>query len=210
MATIGLALRVVDDFGLDKLQFEEFAVPEPGTGEVLVRIRAASLNYRDLMVATGRYNPRMEKPRTLGSDAAGVVEAVGAGVTRWAVGDRVCSLFFQGWDFGPMPQDAQHSALGEAVDGVFATHRLFAEDGVISAPGFMTDEEASTLPCAGLTAWNALAVNGRLKAGETVLVLGTGGVSLFALQMAKTMGARVIATSSSDEKLERARGAGRR
>ena len=199
------SLRVVDSFGLDKLRFEDIELPDPGPGELLIRIRAASLNYRDLLVAKGLYNPRLAMPRTLGSDAAGQVVAIGPGVTRFAAGDRVCGLFFQQWSTGPLPQDAMRHALGESIDGIFTTYRVLPESGVIATPAYLSDEEAATLPCAAVTAWHALIADGNLQPGETVLVLGTGGVSLFALQIAKLHGARVIVTSSSDDKLQRAR-----
>ena len=208
MSEMAKVLRIDGGFGFEHVKLEEWAVPEPGAGEVLVRFRAGSLNFRDLWIVKGQYNPRMKMPKTLGSDAAGDVLAVGAGVTRCKVGDRVTSLFFQRWETGPTPADAMRHALGESIDGVFATHRVLPENGVIRTPDYLTDEEAATLPCAGLTAWDALVAVGGLKPGETVLTLGTGGVSLFALQMAKALGAKVIATSSSDEKLERARALG--
>jgi NADPH:quinone reductase-like Zn-dependent oxidoreductase len=192
-------------FGLDNLKREQDPVSEPGRGEVLVRLRAASLNYRDLMIALGHYNPKMALPRILGSDAAGEVLAVGDNVTLFKPGDRVCSLFFQDWLDGEIQPLTGKSALGGVIDGVFATARVLPETGLIHAPAHLSFEEAATLPCAALTAWNALVEQGRLRAGQTVLTLGTGGVSLFALQIAKLHGATVILTSSSDEKLARAR-----
>jgi NADPH:quinone reductase-like Zn-dependent oxidoreductase len=191
-------------FGLENIAHETVEVPAPGPGEVLVTLHAASLNYRDLMVSLGTYNPKLQMPRILGSDAAGVVTAVGSGVTRFKVGDRVTSLFFQNWLSGEIDAATGPSALGGPIDGVFTTARLFPEHGLIPTLGYLTDEEAATLPCAALTAWNALIEKGHLAAGETVLLQGTGGVSLFALQIAKLHGARVIITSSSDEKLARA------
>ncbi len=202
------ALRIDGGFGFDKVRVETMAVAEPGAGEVLVRFRAASLNYRDLIVVKGQYNPRTFMPKTLGSDAAGEIVAVGEGVTRFKAGDRVMGLFFQRWMDGPVPADAMRYALGESLDGAFTTYRVLPEDGVIATPDYLTDEEAATLPCAALTAWHALVEAGALQAGETVLTLGTGGVSLFALQFARALGARVIATSSSEEKLERVRALG--
>jgi NADPH:quinone reductase-like Zn-dependent oxidoreductase len=195
-------------FGLDGVSLVPVELPSPGPSEVLVELRAASLNYRDLMVALGWYNPKLEMPRILGSDAAGVVTAVGSHVTRFKVGDRVTSLFFQDWQAGEIDAATGKSALGGPIDGVFTTARLFPEHGLIATPGYLTDEEAATLPCAALTAWNALIEKGHIAAGETVLIQGTGGVSLFALQIAKLHGARVIVTSSSDEKLARARALG--
>jgi len=201
------ALRLTA-FGLDNLSLEAVEVPAPGPHDVLVELHAASLNYRDLMVALGWYNPKLEMPRVLGSDAAGTVTAVGSSVTRFKPGDRVTSLFFQEWRSGEIDAATHKSALGDPIDGVFTAARLFPEHGLIPTPGYLTDEEAATLPCAALTAWNALVEKGHLAAGETVLVQGTGGVSLFALQIAKLHGARVIVTSSSDDKLARARALG--
>ena len=202
------ALRIEGALGLENLQVVSVPVEEPGRGEVRVRLRAASLNYRDLMTVVGTYNPKLQLPRIPGSDGAGEVTAVGEGVTQFKAGDRVTSLFFQDWLDGDQLPETGKSALGGAIDGTFVTERMFSEDGVIATPEFLTDEEASTLPCAALTAWNALVEKGRLAAGETVLVMGTGGVSVFALQFAKAQGARVILTSSSYEKLERGRGMG--
>lgn len=190
-------------FGLENLKIEEYQLPEIGPAAVHVRFRAASLNYRDLMVVLGQYNPTMQLPRIVGSDAAGEVVAVGSAVTLFRPGDRVCSLFFQDWLDGEIQPLTGKSALGGAIDGVFATERVLPETGLIHAPEHLSFEEAATLPCAALTAWNALVEQGHLHAGQTVLVQGTGGVSLFALQMAKMHGATVVLTSSSDEKLER-------
>jgi NADPH:quinone reductase-like Zn-dependent oxidoreductase len=201
------ALRI-SAFGLDHLELTTDDVPEPGPHEVLVDLHFASLNYRDLMVALGTYNPKLALPRILGSDASGTVAAVGSSVTRFKPGDRVTSLFFQNWQSGEIDATTGPTALGGPIDGVFSTARLFPEHGLIPTPTYLTDEEAATLPCAALTAWNALVEKGHLAAGETVLLQGTGGVSLFALQIAKLHGARVILTSSSDEKLTRARALG--
>ena len=198
-------LRLRDGFGLDHLKLEQQALPAPASFQVVVRFHAASLNYRDLMVALGHYNPKMELPRILGSDAAGEVVAVGDRVTRLKVGDRVASLFFQEWFEGEITKETGKSALGGSIDGVFATARLLPETGLIRIPDFLSFEQAATLPCAALTAWNALARKGQLRPGQTVLILGTGGVSIFGLQIAKAAGATVILTSSSDEKLERGR-----
>ena len=198
------ALRL-NAFGLDHLSLDPITLPAPGPLEVLVDLHAASLNYRDLMTVLGTYSPTMELPRVLGSDAAGIVTAIGTNVTSFKVGDRVTSLFFQDWHDGEVLPTTGKSALGGVIDGVFSTARLFPEAGLIHAPASYTHEEAATLPCAALTAWSALVEKGHLRAGQTVLILGTGGVSLFALQIAKAHGARVILTSSSDEKLARAR-----
>ncbi len=201
------ALRL-HSFGLDKLVLEEQELPALGPLDVHVRFHAASLNYRDLMVVTGVYNPLMELPRIPGSDAAGEVVAVGTGVTLFKPGDRVASLFFQNWHEGEIRNTTGKSALGGPIDGVFATERILPEGGLIRIPDALSFEEAATLPCAALTAWNALVEKGKLCAGQTVLLLGTGGVSVFALQFAKAHGARVILTSSSDEKLARGKALG--
>lgn len=197
------ALRLTA-FGLENLRLEQAELPPLGPTDVHVRFRAASLNFRDLMITLGSYNPKMELPRILGSDAAGEVVAVGTAVTRFKPGDRVASLFFQNWADGEIQPDTGRSALGGVIDGVFATERILPADGLIAIPAHLSFEQAATLPCAALTAWNALAEVGRVSPGETVLVLGTGGVSVFALQIAKARGATVIITSSSDAKLERA------
>ncbi len=178
--------------------------PQPGRGQVLVEVHAVSLNYRDLLVVKGQYNPRLPLPRIPCSDAAGVIAAVGPEVTRVKVGDRVCGLFMPGWVSGELNEVKARSALGGFVDGVLAEKVVLPEDGVLPTPPHLTDDQAATLPCAALTAWNALSAGG-VKPGDVVLIQGTGGVSLFALQFARLAGARVIGTSSSDVKLERAR-----
>ncbi len=201
--TTATVLRLRDGFGIDHLHVEQEEVPQPGPGQVHVRFHAASLNYRDLSVALGTYNPKMQLPRILGSDAAGEVVAIGEGVSSLKPGDRVTSLFFQTWQDGKATQEKGRAALGGPIDGVFATDRLLPETGVIRLPDALSFEQAATLPCAALTAWNALVEKGNLHAGQTVLILGTGGVSVFGLQFAKAHGAKVILTSSSDEKLAR-------
>ncbi len=189
---------------IDDLVPTERERPEPGPGQVLVRMRACSLNYRDLMVATGRYGGAPPAPGLVPlSDGAGEVEAVGEGVSRVAVGDRVAGCFFATWRDGPpLPEHHRH-ALGGSVDGVLSEYRLFDAEAVVRVPAHLGFEEAATLPCAGVTAWNALFAGTPLLAGQTVLTLGTGGVSMFAVQFARAAGARVIATSSSDAKLQR-------
>ncbi|BDU72983.1 zinc-dependent alcohol dehydrogenase family protein [Mesoterricola silvestris] len=192
--------------GLENLTLVERAEPRPGPREVQVRFHAASLNYRDLLFGLGSYNPNPRLPAIPGSDGAGEVTAVGEGVTRWKVGDRVCPSFMQAWVDGTLTPALQRSALGAGDrDGVLREFGVFSEEGLSAIPEHLSYEEAATLPCAALTAWNALVEVGGIKAGDTILTLGTGGVSLFALQLAKLHGARVIATSSSDAKLERAR-----
>jgi NADPH:quinone reductase-like Zn-dependent oxidoreductase len=198
------AYHLQNAFGIDNLVQVDLPDPKPGPGQVLLQMRAFSLNYRDLMVVKGLYNPKLRFPLVPLSDGVGEVAAVGDGVTRVKVGDRVCPLFMQKWLAGPVTDAAARSALGAGPDGVLAQHAVFHEDGVVVVPKHLSDEEAATLPCAGLTAWHALVGEGPLCAGDTVLVQGTGGVSIFALQFARLHGARVIATSSSDAKLQRA------
>lgn len=192
------------DFGLEALTLTERPQPEPGPGEVLVRVRAASLNYRDLLVAQGLYGGKPRFPLVPLSDAAGEVAALGPGVSRFQPGQRVTANFFQGWLSGEPSAEKFGTSLGARNDGVLAEYRCFPEDGLVATPGHLDDAGAASLPCAGLTAWSAVIGQGAVKPGEVVLVQGTGGVSLFALQFAKMAGAEVIATSSSDEKLARA------
>jgi len=186
----------------------EKAAAEAGPGQVLVRVHAVSLNFRDLMVVQGRYNPKMKLPRVPCSDGAGEVVAVGAGVTEWKPGDRVAGIFFQDWLEGPPAAAKQKGALGGDIDGMLATEVVLAETGLVRIPEHLSFAEAATLPCAALTAWNALFNVSNTRPGDTVLIEGTGGVSIFALQFAKMAGARVLGISSSDEKLERAKGLG--
>ena len=197
------ALVAQNGFGFDNLAITNRPDPSPAAGQVVLRLRAASLNYRDLMIAKGLYNPNMPLPRVLGSDGAGEIAAVGSGVTRWKPGDRAIGCFFQNWSDGPITDPATRSTLGGDRDGVIAEQVLLNEPGVVAIPDGLSFEEAATLPCAALTAWNAL-TQGKCGPGKTVLVQGTGGVSLFALQFAKALGANVFITSSSDEKLARA------
>ena len=182
--------------------------PTPGPGQALVRVRANSINYRDLLIAWGKY---MRNPVTGViplSDGAGEVAAVGPGVTRVAVGDRVAATFARGWVGGARQADTDMGDRGGSEDGMLAEYVLRGEEELVQLPAHLSFEEAATLPCAGVTAWVALCGFGALSAGDTVLVQGTGGVSIFALQLAKLFGARVIATSSSDAKLERLKALG--
>ena len=197
------AFEIQNKFGLDSLTLTERPDPKPSYGQVLIKLRSLSLNYRDLMVVKGLYNPKLPLPLIPFSDGVGEVVAVGEGVTRVNIGDRVAGIFFQKWLAGELTAEKAESALGGAIEGMLAEYVVLHEDGVVRVPEHLTDEEAASLPCAAVTAWNALFTSGSLKAGDTVLIQGTGGVSIFALQFALLAGARVIATSSSDEKLER-------
>lgn len=198
-----MRLWQVSKFGIDALEFAERPEPQPGPGEVLVRVRAVSFNYRDLMVVKGLYNPKMKLPRIPCSDGAGEVTALGEGVSAWKAGDRVAGIFMQKWLDGPPTGAKTKGALGGDIDGMLAEYVVLHEKGLVSIPPHLSFEEGATLPCAAVTAWNALAA-ASLTPGSTVLVLGTGGVSIFALQFARLMGARVLGISGSNEKLERA------
>ncbi|UQA63357.1 zinc-dependent alcohol dehydrogenase family protein [Polyangium aurulentum] len=199
------AIAIQGSFGLDSLALVDLPDPTPGPGQIVVRMRAASLNFRDLLTVKGLYNPRQPLPLVPLSDGAGEVVEVGAGVTRVKKGDRVCPIFTQGWIEGQFDAQKLVTTLGGPLPGVLSELFLGSEHGVVKIPAHLTDAEAATLPCAAVTAWNALFDAGQTKPGDTVLVQGTGGVSIFALQFAVAAGARVIVTSSSDEKLERAR-----
>lgn len=196
-------------FGIENLVVVERNEPRPSTNEVLVKFHAVSLNYRDLMFARGVYNPKARLPAIPFSDGAGEVVAIGADVKKYKVGDRVCPIFTQGWVEGPITIEKRRTTLGAGdLDGVLREYGTFDEGGLVQIPGHLSFEQAATLPCAAVTAWNALVVSGKLKAGDTVLALGTGGVSVFAVQFAKMHGARVIVTSSSDTKREKAKDLG--
>jgi NADPH:quinone reductase-like Zn-dependent oxidoreductase len=197
------ALVLQNAFGLENLEVVELPDPTPGPGQVLIRVRAISLNYRDLLIVRGHYNPKLKFPRVLGSDSAGEVVAVGPGVRSLAVGDRVIGCFMQHWIDGPITESAARSTLGSDHDGVLSDLNVVEENGVVPIPGDLRLTEAATLPCAAVTAWNALTTGG-CGPGKTVLVQGTGGVSIFALQLARALGARVLATSSREDKLARA------
>ena len=190
-------------FGIENLAIADRPEPKPGPGQVLVKMKAWSLNYRDIMMVKGWYNPKLNLPFVPLSDGVGEVIGVSDGVTRVKTGDRVAGCFMQRWSAGELTDAASKSALGGAIEGVLAEQVVLHEEGVVPVPKHLTDEEAATLPCAALTAWHALVTQGQLKAGDSVLVQGTGGVSIFALQFARMMGARVIATSSSNAKLGR-------
>ncbi len=198
-------MKVVElsTFTLDSVAVAERPDPRPGPGEVLIRVRACSLNYRDLLILKGLYNKKLPLPLVPLSDGAGEVAAVGDGVTRVKAGDRVAGCFMPAWVDGDPTEAKARSALGGGGTGMLAEYVVLPAEGVVRYPEHLSPEEAATLPCAAVTAWHALVTEGGLKAGDVVLTQGTGGVSIFALQFAKLCGARVIATSSSDAKLER-------
>ncbi len=203
------AWRFLKAFGLENLECVELADPRPGPGQAVVRVRACSLNYRDLVVSKGGYGRTVKPPLTPLSDGAGEVMAVGEGVTRVKVGDRVAAIFMQGWLDGPTDDAKAATALGGSIDGMLAEQVCLDASGLVPFPDHLNFEEASSLPCAAVTAWHSLFVSGGLQPGQSVLVQGSGGVSIFALQFAKQAGARVIATTSGkDGKEERLRALG--
>ncbi len=202
------AYEIQGSFGMDNLKCVERPDPAPGHGQVLVRMKAVSLNYRDLMMVRGHYNPRQPLPLVPCSDGVGEVVAVGEGVQRVGVGDRVATVFSQTWISGRPTAEKLSGTLGGPIDGTLSEMMVLDAEGVIPLPKDLSDVEGATLPCAALTAWSAMAELGDVSAGDTVLVQGTGGVSIFALQFALVLGARVIATSSNDAKLDRLRSMG--
>lgn len=197
-------LELQDDFGLDHLRIADRPDPEPGPGQVLLRMEAVALNYRDLLMVTGKYDPKLPLPAVPCSDGVGTITAVGPGVRSRTVGERVVPLFVQGWIGGRPDASLLHRALGGRIGGTLAELVVLDEDGVAPAPAHLDGPESATLPCAGVTAWNALAFQDSVGPEDTVLVQGTGGVALWAVQLAVLRGARVILTSSSRAKLERA------
>jgi NADPH:quinone reductase-like Zn-dependent oxidoreductase len=193
--------------GIAGLTLREDAGPQPGPREILVRVRANSLNFRELMVLSGNYPLPVKSDVVMGADGSGEVVDVGPGVSRVKIGDRVAASMFPRWLDGPIDWEYAPQ-LGGSLDGMLTEFVVLSEDGVVRIPEHLSFEEAATLPCAAVTAWNALTGARRLQAGDTLLTLGSGSVSLFALQFAKLFGARVIATTSSDEKASRLRAAG--
>ena len=198
------AWQITREFGIDNLTLVNRPDPQPGPGQIVVRVRAASLNYRDLITVKHGGLRGLTLPLVPLSDGAGEIVGVGDGVTRVGMGDRVAGIFFQNWLAGGPNAAHQASALGGALDGMLAEQVVLSEDGVVRIPDYMSYEDAATLPCAAVTAWQSMVSLGNMKAGDTALILGTGGVSVFALQFAVAAGVRSIVTSSSDEKLERA------
>jgi len=197
----------IPSFGIDSLELAEQSDKRPGPGEVEIAVRVVSFNYRDLLMVKGLYNPKLKLPRIPCSDGAGEVVSVGEGVAAFKPGDRVAGIFMQNWIDGPATPVKVKGALGGDIDGMLAQSVILRETGLVSVPKHLSFEEAATLPCAAVTAWNALSA-ADLKPGATVLIQGTGGVSIFALQFARLMGMRVLGVSGSDEKLERARALG--
>jgi NADPH:quinone reductase-like Zn-dependent oxidoreductase len=198
--------QIQDDWGFEHLRLATRPDPKPGPGQVLLKMKAASLNYRDLVVPIRGYGAFTGTlPLIPVSDGVGEVLEVGAGVTRVQVGDRVCPCFHQGWIAGEPNLERMTQTLGGPIDGAMADYMCLSEQGVVKVPSHLSDDEAATLPCAALTAWSALVAGEGLRPGARVLVQGTGGVALFALQFAKLVGAHVTVTSSSDDKLARAR-----
>ena len=203
-----MKLFEIQAFGLDHLRRTERLAPEPGADEVMIRVRAVSLNYRDLLTVQGKYNPHLGLPRVPISDGAGEIVSVGAEVTAWKPGDRVVVPFMPGWLDGELSAAKAASALGGDVDGLLREFATVRADALLPIPAHLGFEQAATLPCAAVTAWNGLFVSGNLQPGRTLLLQGTGGVSLFGLQFGKMAGATIILISSSDAKLERARAMG--
>jgi NADPH:quinone reductase-like Zn-dependent oxidoreductase len=191
--------------GIDTLVQVDRPMPKPLYRQVLVKVAACSLNYRDLVIARGNYRMPLRENLVPLSDGAGEVVEVGPGVLRVQVGDKVAGCFFQRWMGGDPDAHVHASALGGSVDGMLAEYVVLEEEGVVKIPENLSLEEAATLPCAGVTAWNAIVEHAKLIAGQTLLVQGTGGVSILGLQLARAMGITTIITSSSDDKLKRAK-----
>lgn len=200
------AYEVQGSFGIENVKLADRPDPRPGPGQVLVKVKAASINYRDLLLVQGFYNPKQKLPIIPFSDGAGEIVEVGEGVTKFKPGDRVADCFFQGWDSGPArPEKVAATSMGSPLDGMLTEYIVLSENGIVRLPDHLSYEEGATLPCAALTAWSCFFRHTSLNPGDTALMLGTGGVSIFGLQFAKMAGARAIITSSSDEKLERAK-----
>ena len=197
--------EVKDAFGLENLRLVDRPEPKPGPRQILVKVKATSINYRDLLLVQGFYNPKQPLPIVPFSDGAGEVVDIGDAVRRFGVGDRVASSFFQNWESGkPTTERVVPSAMGSPLDGMLTQYIALEETGAVKLPDHLSFEEGATLPCAATTAWSCLFRHGNVGPGDTVLTLGTGGVSIFALQLAQLAGAKVIITSSNNHKLERA------
>jgi NADPH:quinone reductase-like Zn-dependent oxidoreductase len=202
------AYEIQGGFGLSALRLVERPDPRPGPGELLMEVKASSLNFRDWLMVLGLYNPKQKLPLIPGSDGAGVVVERGAGAQRFAVGTRIASAFAPGWVAGVGTRAKLKTALGGPNDGMLCERIVVPEEGCVELPAHLSFEEGATLPCAAVTAYNALVAQGQLGPGDWVVLQGTGGVSLFGLQFARLCGARVVITSAHDEKLERARSLG--
>ena len=200
----------LEDWGLENLHQVELERPKPGPGEVLVQFRAASLNYRDLLVVRGHYNPKFPQPLTPCSDGFGRIVETGAGVDDALLGRSVLTNFAPNWRDGPPQEESLRQTLGGPLTGVLQEYRSFFPDqlAILREPSAMQPEEWATLPCAGVTAWTGLVEHGRLQTGQTVLLIGTGGVSMWALKLAKSLGARVLVLSSSEAKRNQAQSFG--
>jgi NADPH:quinone reductase-like Zn-dependent oxidoreductase len=194
--------------GIDALVEVERPDPKPAHRQILVKVKACSLNFRDLAIARGSYRMPVREDIIPLSDGAGEVVETGPGAAKFKVGDRVAGNFFQRWSGGEPAADVHKSALGGGIDGMLADYAVLEEEGAVRIPPHLSPEEGATLPCAAVTVWNAMMEHAKLKAGDTILLQGTGGVSIFGLQFAHTMGIRAIITSSSDEKLKRAKALG--
>jgi len=199
------AYRVTTADGIDAIEQVVMDTPTPASDEILVKMKACSLNYRDMLITMGGYVRNDVRPIVPLSDGAGEVVSVGSEVTNFALGDRVIGNFFQAWKKGKIDDEGLNSAMGGSIDGVLAEYFILKADCSVKIPDYLSYAEAATLPCAATTAWHALVSVGELKPNDTVLLLGTGGVSIFGLQIAKALGAKTIITSSSDEKLARAK-----
>lgn len=203
--------QITDGFGIENLRcVEQTNSKAPGPGQVLIRLLAVSLNYRDYLMVQGQYNPRQPLPLVPCSDGVGEVVEVGEGVSRVKIGERVMPIFAQGWLEGGPNHEKLKTTLGGPLPGTLQEYMVVDQHALVHAPAYLSDVEAASLVCAGVTAWHALVSEGGVRAGDRVLVLGTGGVAMFAMQIAKILGAEVIVTSSSDEKLERAKALGAR
>jgi NADPH:quinone reductase-like Zn-dependent oxidoreductase len=195
-------------FGRENLVLNDIPQPTPGPGEALLRVSSVSLNYRDKLLYDGTYNPHLQFPMTQVADAVGEIVALGPDATRFRIGDRAVTNYCTRWVDGPPTEKETLYTLGNIIPGALAEYLVLSESALALTPAYLTNDEAAALPCAALTAWYSLVEQGGLTAGQTVLVQGTGGVSLFGLQIASALGATVIATSSSDEKLARAKSLG--
>lgn len=202
------AFQVQTDEGIDAIKKVDIATPELADDEILVEMKACSLNYRDTLIPVGGYHRNETRPVIPLSDGAGIVVETGKSVKQIKQGDRVTGNFFQDWIDGPVDEKGLCSALGGGIDGTLSEYFVLKEHGAITIPDNMSFESAASLPCAAVTAWHAIVSLGNTKPGDTVLLLGTGGVSIFGLQFSKALGAEIIITSSSDEKLSRAKNMG--